>query len=168
VNNSNTQASKMNEQHTSKLEHSHCSFTDQEIISGLKQKRKLGRFINELIFHYTKKESQVAYVFSTDEFVLNINQEYLQHDTYTDIITFDLSEKKSTLILSDIFISIERVKENAQIFNKKYQEELLRVIIHGALHLSGYKDKTKEQKAEMRNLEEIWIDKYSTYSKINL
>ncbi len=158
----------MNEQHTSKIEHSHCSFTDQEIISGLKQKRKLGRFINELIFHFTKKESQVAYVFSTDEFVLNINQEYLQHDTYTDIITFDLSEKKSTLILSDIFISIERVKENAQIFNKKYQEELLRVIIHGALHLSGYKDKTKEQKAEMRNLEEIWIDKYSTYSKINL
>lgn len=162
--NPNTQASKMNEQHTSKLENSHCSFTDQEIVSGLKQKRKLGRFINELIYHYTKKESQVAYVFSTDEFVLNINQEYLQHDTYTDIITFDLSEKKSTLILSDIFISIERVKENAQTFNKKYQEELLRVIIHGALHLSGFKDKTKEQKAEMRNLEEIWIDKYSTYS----
>jgi len=164
VKNSNTQASKMDEQHTSKLENSRCSFTDLEIVSGLKQKRKLGRFINELIFHYTKKESQVSYVFSTDEFVLSINQEYLQHDTYTDIITFDLSEKKSTLVLSDIFISIERVKENALTFNKKYQEELLRVIIHGALHLSGFKDKSKEQKAEMRNLEEIWINKYSTFS----
>lgn len=147
----------------SNIENSICSFTDQEIVSGLKQKRKLGRFINALIFHYTKKESQVAYIFSTDEFVLSINQEYLQHDTYTDIITFDLSDKKSSLVLSDIFISIDRVKENAETFNKKYQEELLRVIIHGALHLSGYKDKSKIQKAEMRNLEELWIEKYATY-----
>lgn len=145
------------------INNSYCTFTDQEIVSGLKQKRKLGRFINELIFNYTKKESQVSYIFSTDEFVLGINQEYLQHDTYTDIITFDLSEKKSTLVLSDIFISVERVKENAQTFSKKYQEELLRVIIHGALHLSGFKDKTKVQKAEMRSLEEIWINNYLTY-----
>lgn len=144
------------------FKNSFCTFTDQEIVSGLKQKRKLGRFINELIFHYTKKESQVSYIFSTDELVLGINQEYLQHDTYTDIITFDLSEKKSVLVLSDIFISVERVKENAQTFSKKYQEELLRVIIHGALHLSGFKDKTKEQKTEMRNLEETWINKYLT------
>jgi rRNA maturation RNase YbeY len=144
-------------------ENSTCSFTDQEIVSGLKQKRKLGRFINELIFHYTKKESQVAYIFSTDKFVLSINQAYLQHDTYTDIITFDLSDKKSSLILSDIFISIERVKENAETFNKKYPDELLRVIIHGALHLSGYKDKSKTQKAAMRSLEDWWIEKYASY-----
>ena len=64
--------------------------------------------------------------------------------------------------MSDIFISVERVKENAQTFSKKYQEELLRVIIHGALHLSGFKDKTKEQKAEMRALEETWMNKYLT------
>lgn len=145
---------------TLNIVHSCCSFTDQEIVSGLKQKRKLGCFVNELIFFYTKKQSDVSYIFSTDKFVLNINQEYLQHDTYTDIITFDLSEKKSNVVLSDIFISVERVKENATTFNKKYQEELLRVILHGALHLSGFKDKTKEQKAEMRQLEEEWMHKY--------
>ena len=81
-----------------------------------------------------------------------INVEYLQHDTLTDIITFDYSEGK--VLHSDIYISVERVKENAEVFKVPFQKELLRVLAHGLLHLCGYKDKTPEDSALMRNKEE--------------
>jgi len=94
----------------------------------------------------------INYIFCEDEYLLKINQKHLNHNTFTDIITFDYS--KGQVISGDIFISIDRVKENADIFNKTFQEELLRVMAHGILHLLGYNDKTNDEVLVMRNKEE--------------
>src|SRR5690606_18692821 len=99
-----------------------------------------------------KKLEEICYIFCDDEYLLNLNEEFLQHDTYTDIITFDYSVGK--ILQGDIYISTERVKENSDEFNVSFEEELRRVIIHGVLHLCGYKDKTKEQSLLMRQKEE--------------
>jgi rRNA maturation RNase YbeY len=88
-----------------------------------------------------------------------MNQQFLDHDTYTDIITFDLSETKE-LKLGEIYISIDRVKENAVKFGNEYTDELHRVIFHGALHLCGFKDKAKADKEEMRRQEDKCLQKY--------
>lgn len=101
------------------------------------------------------------YIFCTDEYLLDININYLNHDTYTDIVTFDQSEKE-TEIEGDIYISIDRVKENANNQQTEYKEELLRVLAHGLLHLCGYKDKTKLDKAEMRNEENLSLSLFPT------
>jgi rRNA maturation RNase YbeY len=95
---------------------------------------------------------QVDYIFCDDAYLLDINKKHLGHDTYTDIITFDYSEGKS--IAGDVFISIERVKENAKKFEQEFQNELLRVMAHGVLHLMGYSDKSKKEIAVMRQKEE--------------
>ena len=137
-----------------------CIFTDHEVKSGLKQKKKLSAFIHSLLFHYLKKNSQINYTFVSDEFLLSMNQTHLNHDTYTDIITFDLSEKKSPIVIGDIYISIDRVLENAKTLKTSKQDELLRVILHGALHLSGFGDKTKKESEKMRQLEDEWMMKY--------
>jgi rRNA maturation RNase YbeY len=137
-----------------------CTFSDFEVKSKLSQKRKLSTIVQQLIMHYTKKTCSMSYVFVTDEYLHDMNKQYLNHDTYTDIITFDLSEENTEIILGDIYISIDRVKENAAKQSVTYHEELLRVILHGALHLSGFGDKTSEQKAKMRQLEELWMKKY--------
>ena len=139
-----------------------CQFTDHEVRSKLKGKRKLGAFINHLIDHYTQQKSHLQYIFVNDDFLLEMNRTYLAHDTYTDIITFDLSEKKSPLIEAEIYISTERVQDNAKLENVHYMHELYRVIIHGALHLCGFKDKTNAQKAVMRIVETEWLEKYLT------
>ncbi|MBK7762692.1 MAG: rRNA maturation RNase YbeY [Bacteroidetes bacterium] len=145
-----------------KLELSNCSFFEHEVKSGLKQKRKLGKFINRLLLHYRQKANLVTYTFVSDEHLYQMNVQYLQHDTYTDIITFDLSDKKQNTLLCDIYISIDRVKENANGLGVSYQNELLRVILHGALHIAGFGDKTKAQKENMRALETEWIARYLT------
>jgi len=147
---------------------SRCVFTDHEIRSGLRQKRKLGSFINELIFSYTKKENNVSYTFLTDDALLEMNIEFLNHDTYTDIITFDLSDDVANTILGDIYISADRVRENAKNLAVTFQDELLRVILHGALHLSGYGDKTKKDKEVMRGLESSWMDAYKSKTFIEV
>ncbi len=102
------------------------------------------------------KVKNLNYIFCSDDFLHKINIEYLDHDTYTDIITFDNSEDES-IIEGDIFISIERVKENSQYLNTVFDDELKRVIVHGLLHLCGYDDHTPEEKAEMRRLESDYI-----------
>lgn len=118
--------------------------------------------IKGVIGHLFKKEKtsleQLQYIFCSDEYLLQINQQYLQHNYYTDIITFDLSEPGAG-VSGEIYISIDRVKENASTFGVSFKQELLRVIFHGALHLCGYKDKNKEQEAAMRKAE----DKYLRY-----
>lgn len=141
---------------------SSCIFTDHQVRSKLKQKRKLGKFINELIYHYTQKSNQVSYTFVDDAFLFEMNMKHLQHDTYTDIITFNLSQKKHQEILADIYISADRVADNAKSLGVKYADELLRVIIHGALHLSGFNDNTKSKKQQMRDLEQTWMLAYSS------
>ncbi|CAM4104889.1 rRNA maturation RNase YbeY [Zobellia nedashkovskayae] len=95
--------------------------------------------------------NRIDYVFCGDEEVLEMNKKYLDHDTYTDILTFDYTEDK--LIAGDIFISIDRVKDNAHEFNIIFEEEILRVMAHGVLHLFGFKDKSEDEVALMRSKE---------------
>lgn len=97
----------------------------------------------------------MIYVFSDDEFLHKINKEYLRHNTYTDIITFDLSENDS--LDGEIYISLDRVKENAQNFNVKFTDEIHRVMVHGILHLLGYNDKTPSQKRKMKAKEDFYL-----------
>ncbi|MDZ7900616.1 MAG: rRNA maturation RNase YbeY [Arcicella sp.] len=99
---------------------------------------------------------QLNYIFCSDEYLHKINLEYLDHDTYTDIITFDNSEDEAT-IEGDIFVSVERIRENSQTLNTVFEEEVKRVVVHGLLHLCGYDDHTHEDKAEMRKLENNYI-----------
>jgi probable rRNA maturation factor len=101
----------------------------------------------------------LQYVFCSDDYLLNINKQFLNHDYYTDIISFDLSEEKGVLI-GDIYISIDRVKENAKTHGNKYVHELLRVIFHGALHFCGYKDKKPADAKLMRSMEDKWLKAY--------
>lgn len=96
--------------------------------------------------------SQLDFIFCTDEYLLEKNRQYLNHDTYTDIITFDYSEGKT--IAGDIFISIDRVRENSDKYNVRFDEETIRVMAHGVLHLLGYKDKSTEEIEVMRKKEE--------------
>ena len=101
----------------------------------------------------------INYIFCTDDYLLKINQEYLQHNYYTDIITFDNSEEQNH-IEGDIFVSIDRVKDNAQEYNIVFEEEFRRVVVHGILHLIGFKDKTDEEQLEMRQKEAEYLAKY--------
>jgi probable rRNA maturation factor len=102
-----------------------------------------------------RKVGDISFVFCSDVFLLEMNKTYLKHDTLTDIITFDYSkEDEEQPISGDIFISIDRVLENAEKFDKSFENELHRIIIHGALHLIGYKDKTKTTKEEMTQQED--------------
>ena len=99
-----------------------------------------------------KKTGEISFIFCDDDYLLDINQRYLDHDTYTDIISFDASV--GNILNGDIFISTQRVAENAGLYEVQFQEELKRVIIHGVLHLCGYKDKTPAEEQEMRQKEE--------------
>jgi rRNA maturation RNase YbeY len=101
----------------------------------------------------------LQYVFCSDAYLLDINTRFLQHDFYTDIISFDLSDQKEKLI-GDIYISVDRVKENAKTEGNLYTHELLRVIFHGALHFCGYKDKKPADVKVMRSMEDKWLKAY--------
>ncbi|MGI9137757.1 MAG: rRNA maturation RNase YbeY [Sediminibacterium sp.] len=101
----------------------------------------------------------LQYVFCSDKYLLAINNSFLNHDYYTDIISFDLSETKGTLI-GEIYISVDRVKENAKTHQAHLNEELLRVIFHGALHFCGYKDKKSADAKIMRSMEDKWLRSY--------
>lgn len=120
---------------------------------------KIGAWLFSLIAQYDYDLELLNYIFCTDEYLLNINREYLEHDYYTDIITFDNSEEEGT-IESDIFISIDRVNENASGMNVPFDKELLRVLCHGLLHLVGFKDKTEEEAQIMRSKEDECISLY--------
>lgn len=111
----------------------------------------LNRWIKAIAASYGKNTGEIAYVFCNNERILEVNQQYLNHDYYTDIITFDYSEGKK--ISGDIFISIETVKSNADEFGVSFEEELNRIIIHGILHLCGNDDKTPALRMEMTNKE---------------
>lgn len=134
------------------------SFNNEDIQFNLKNKTKLKSWIVATIEKKKRKAGDISFVFCSDAFLLEMNKEYLNHDTYTDIITFDYSKEDAKQPISgDIFISIDRVQENADQFSKTFEEELHRVIIHGVLHLLGYKDKTKIAKAEMTKQEDLCL-----------
>lgn len=122
-------------------------------------KRVLKQFVEQLFKHEKRKLDTLAYVFCSDEFLLSINNTHLQHDYYTDIITFDLSESSNTVI-GEVYISVDRVKENAIINNTTFKNELERVVFHGALHLCGYKDKSKKDIIVMRAKEDYYINRF--------
>ena len=114
---------------------------------------RLKKFIEEVFLSEGRILQDLAYVFCSDDYLLDINRRFLQHDYYTDIITFDLSENMQT-VSGEIYISVDRVKENAKNLGQKVQLELHRVIFHGALHLCGYKDKKRSDILQMRQKEE--------------
>lgn len=136
------------------------TFHEEDISYKLKNKTAVRKWITDTIVAEGYKLSELTYIFCTDEYLLQINQQYLDHDTYTDIITFDNSAEEG-IIAGDIFISIERVKENAANFGVETEHELHRVIIHGTLHLLGYLDKSATDKKKMTQKEDFYLDKRS-------
>ena len=136
-------------------------FYEQDVRSGLKNKRKLSAFLDKLVHKHLKdvKQVQLNYVFCTDDYLLEMNKQYLSHNTFTDIITFDLSESKDAL-MGEVYISVDRVRENAEKFEVSYNDELHRVLFHGALHLCGFKDKKEADQKIMRKNENSCIENY--------
>jgi rRNA maturation RNase YbeY len=133
-------------------------FFEEDVAYKLKDKAKVKAWIKDTIVAEGFKLSELNYIFCSDDYLLQINQQYLDHDTYTDIVTFDNSEQEG-VIVSDIFISIPRIKENAEKFNVSVVDELHRVLIHGALHLLGYKDKSAADKKKMTEKEDLYLAK---------
>jgi rRNA maturation RNase YbeY len=124
-------------------------FAMHEVKANLKNKNKLKQFISELFEREGQELEDLQYVFCSDEYLLTINQQFLQHDTYTDIVTFELSPTPEVTV-GEIYISVDRVTENAEKFKVPFDQELHRVIFHGALHLCGFKDKSKKDEEKMR------------------
>ncbi len=130
-------------------------------VEGIKYnvKDKLVRksWLKEVVLASDKRIGDINYIIVSDEYLLSMNQQYLKHDTYTDIITFDYCE--DNVVSGDMFISLDRVRENAQMFNVGEDQEFNRVLVHGLLHLLGQKDKSKADSEEMRRKEELWLSK---------
>lgn len=129
-------------------------FEDVEIADFPEKKTR--EWVVRTILSEGGKPGDISFIFCNDEYLLQLNEQYLQHDTLTDIITFDYCEETG-LVSGDIFISLDRVRENAIDLNLSYEEELNRVIIHGVLHLLGYKDKAPADEALMRQKENYYL-----------
>jgi len=138
------------------------SFTKADSNATLANRRALKAFIERALKKEGLTIETLQYIFCSDKYLLGINKSYLQHDYYTDIISFDLSETRGKLI-GEVYISIDRVKDNAQTHKTSLKEELLRVIFHGALHFCGYKDKKPSDIKKMRAQEEKWLKSYLKY-----
>lgn len=121
---------------------------------SLSNEKEYSDWLSNLCNHHGLKPDCINYIFADDEYILNINKEYLNHDFYTDIITFPISEEP---LCVDIFISVDRVYDNAQEYNVEKKDELKRVMAHGILHIAGFKDKEEAEQKEMRRQEEIAI-----------
>ncbi len=132
-------------------------FNVEEIKYNFKDKLVRKGWLKEVIKDAGKKIGEINYIIVSDEYLLQMNQQYLKHDTYTDIITFDYCEDNT--VSGDMYISIDRVRENAINFNVTEEHELNRVLVHGLLHLLGQNDKTKSDALEMRRKEELWLSK---------
>ena len=127
-------------------------YTDEDVEAPRLRERILRNWIREVAALYNRRVGELCYQFCGDERILQTNQDFLDHDYYTDIITFDESE--GDVISGDMLISLETVRSNAELLGNEYAEELHRVIIHGVLHLCGLKDKTPEDEANMRAAED--------------
>ena len=127
-------------------------YSNQDIDFSLQEPLRLNKWIGEVIARHGKQLGSINYRFCSDEHILEVNQQFLNHDTYTDIITFDCV--RGNLISGDVLISLDRVGENAVSMGTSFEDELHRVLIHGVLHLLGFKDKSDSEAAEMRRKEE--------------
>jgi len=134
------------------------NFFNEDITFNLKHKGLVRTWIKSTIISENHRLKLLNFIFCSDAYLLNINKQYLNHDTYTDIITFDNSDVELE-IAGDIFISVERVRENAKELGLNDTDELHRVIIHGTLHLLGYSDKSKSSKAQMTDKEDLYLSK---------
>ena len=124
-------------------------FFKEEIEFKVKNANQVKTWLKEVAKNEGFTIQQLNYIFCDDEYLLKVNQDYLDHDTYTDIITFDLSDEKDE-VSGDIFISIDRIKANAKKFEQDFEDEFNRVLVHGLLHLIGYNDHSADEKAAMR------------------
>jgi probable rRNA maturation factor len=130
-------------------------FFNEDITFGLKNKRALKKWIYISIEKEDKTPGQINYIFTSDNYLLAINQKHLSHNYFTDIVTFNYCNDK--VISGDIYISLQTVKNNSRLFNVTYEDELYRVMIHGILHLIGYNDSTNAEKAIMREKEDFYL-----------
>jgi len=137
---------------------SHIRFHYQRPIS-IPRKADLKAVVAQIGRNFGKASFELNYIFCTDEYLLEINEEFLKHEDFTDIITFNLGEGPKN-VLGEIYISVDRVRENAAIFRTRFHEELARVVFHGAFHLSGLKDKSKRDQKELRAAEEKYLRVY--------
>ncbi len=124
---------------------------------SLTKKKILKTFFKNIIHNEGRHLKTITFVFCNDKFLLGLNKKYLDHDFFTDVLTFDISNSKAKIV-GEIYISINRVKENAIVYNTLTVNELYRVMIHGVLHLCGYNDKYKAQKIAMKLKENIYLD----------
>ena len=132
------------------------TFQSQDIDLVIKEKNKIRLWIVDAINKERKKTGNITYIFCTDEYLLKMNQEYLKHDDLTDVITFDYTE--GDRVSGDIFISYERIMDNSNTLGTALEDELHRVMIHGVLHLCGYKDKQPDAKAQMTDKENQYLE----------
>lgn len=128
-------------------------YTSTQTKFRLKDKERITIWLEHVIGIKHKFPGDLTFIFCSDDYLLEINKQYLQHDTYTDIITFNYND--GHYVSGDIFISVDRVKENAATYKVNFEDELHRVMAHGVLHLLGYNDKSKKDEAEMRKMEEM-------------
>jgi rRNA maturation RNase YbeY len=128
----------------------------EDISFVLKHKTIIKNWLKDAIASEGYALEELNFIFCSDEYLLGINQQFLNHDTYTDVITFDNSDVLKTIV-GDIFISIERIRDNAKQFGRDFMNEVCRVMIHGTLHLLGYKDKTKAAKLQMTEKEDYYL-----------
>ena len=131
------------------------SYFTEDISFQFKEKRLTSRWLKFVAESETKRLSDIAVIFCSDHYILDVNMKYLQHDYFTDIITFDYCE--GNVLSGDLFISIDSVRENAAFYGSEFADELNRVIVHGLLHLIGYDDHTEEDIAQMRAKENYYL-----------
>jgi rRNA maturation RNase YbeY len=130
-------------------------FYEQDIVFNLPRKREIKTWLKTVAAAEGKQVGEVAVILCSDPYLLHMNRHYLQHDYYTDIITFDYTE--NNLLGGDLFISIDTVRVHAETYNQPFLRELHRVIVHGLLHLCGYKDATPAQQQRMRKTEDKYL-----------
>lgn len=144
----------------------HISFFNEETSFLPTQKVLLRQWLTQTARKEGYSVRELNYIFCSDEYVWKMNKEYLDHDTYTDILTFDTSDEEQVLI-GDIFISIERVMENAEKFQVSLEDELHRVMVHGVLHLCGYGDLTEKEEIKMRQMENFYLKERPEKLRVN-
>jgi len=130
-------------------------FHADRIVFKIQNQRKISDWLNKIIYHYKRILGEINVIFCSDEYILEMNQTHLNHDYYTDIITFNFNHFE--YVSGDLYISVDRVKENAEEFNVTFNQEIQRVLVHGLLHLLGFNDTTDQEEAEIRKLENHWL-----------
>ncbi|MDR1756657.1 MAG: rRNA maturation RNase YbeY [Culturomica sp.] len=126
-------------------------FTEQTGYPNFFSEERIHAWLDKMASEYARSIGEISFIFCSDDYILDVNRQYLQHDYYTDVITFDNSE--DDVLCGDIFISLDTVRSNAELFGVSFEEEFYRVICHALLHLIGFKDKTDADAAEMRKQE---------------